>query len=330
MSFLIIMMLGTLISISSFSWINIWIGLEMNLLAFIPIISSEKLKHSSEASLKYFLVQVSASMMILFSFLYSFHIYNSLEKFDYLSNLIFNCSILMKMGMVPFHFWYIEVIEGLNWINILIMMTWQKITPMIMLMYNFNMNYFFCMIIMLSMLISGLKSWNQTSMKKIMALSSINHMGWMLGLMFINQSLWMFYFFIYTLISTNFIMMMNKFNIYNISELSNLMNLNKSTKFFFFFNLMSLGGIPPFMGFLPKWLVLKILMENNFYLMAFFMVFLTLLSLYIYMRLIIQSLTFKISEKKNIFKNFNSFFFYFINFINIMGIIIFTTIFNIY
>nr|YP_009441721.1 NADH dehydrogenase subunit 2 [Anatis ocellata]AOY39266.1 NADH dehydrogenase subunit 2 [Anatis ocellata] len=329
MMFMIIMILGSLISISAYSWMNIWIGLEMNLLAFIPLINSENTKQSSEVSMKYFLVQVSASMIILFSFLYSMNFSDSINELNKLSQFIFNSAILLKMGAAPFHIWYPGVAEGLGWMNFLILMTWQKIAPMILIMYNFKMNAFFCSIILISMTVSGLKSWNQTSIKKILALSSINHIGWMMAMMFLNQSLWIFYFTVYIFISTNLILVLNKYNINNMNDLIMLYNSNKSAKFFFFMNLFSLGGVPPFLGFFPKWMVLKILMENNMYFLAFMMIFLTLLSLYIYMRMILQPMIMKVSEKKKFFKKQSSFFINMMNWINVLGLLGFTIVFNV-
>nr|QIE12522.1 NADH dehydrogenase subunit 2 [Lemnia saucia] len=330
MTFMMIMILGTLISISAYSWINIWIGLEMNLLAFIPLISYDNLKSSSEVALKYFLVQVTASMIILFSFIYSFYQLGNINNLNYTSLFLFNSAIFMKMGAAPFHMWYPKVAVGLSWMNLLILMTWQKIAPMILIMYNFNMNTYFCMIILISMTISGLKGWNQTNVKKILALSSINHIGWMMAMMFLNQSLWIFYFIVYMFITTNLVIVLNKYEINNLNELFMLYNSNKSTKFFFFMNLFSLGGIPPFLGFFPKWMVIKILMENEMYLLAFLMIFLTLLSLYIYMRMILQPMILKISSKKNYFKNSSTHFIYLMNWMNMLGLMFFTIMFNIY
>nr|ANJ01483.1 NADH dehydrogenase subunit 2 [Calvia championorum] len=329
MMFILIMALGTLISVSAYSWINIWIGLEMNLMAFIPLINSDNLKQSSEVSMKYFLVQVMASMFILFAFMYSFICLGNLDDLNPVSQFVFNSAIFMKMGAAPFHFWYPGVAEGLSWMNFLILMTWQKIAPMILIMYNFEMNLFFCLIILISMTLSGLKGWNQTSLKKILALSSINHIGWMMAMMFLNQSLWIMYFVVYIFISTNLILVLNKYKINTMSDLMMLYNANKSAKFFFFMNLFSMGGIPPFLGFFPKWMVLKILIENEMYFLAFIMIFLTIFSLYIYTRLILQPMAMKTSEKKNPFKNSSSFFIYLINWVNIIGLLLFTMMFNI-
>nr|UXW88391.1 NADH dehydrogenase subunit 2 [Illeis cincta] len=330
MMFSVILMMGTLISISAYSWINIWIGLEINLMAFLPLINADNMKQSSEVSMKYFLVQVSGSMFILFSFILSLINLGSINELISMSQFIFNSAIFLKMGAAPFHFWYPEIVEGLSWMNILILMTWQKVAPMILVMYNFQMNIYFCMIILISMTVSGIKSWNQTSIKKIMALSSINHIGWMTSTMFFNQSLWMFYFLIYLLISVTLILMFNKYNTKNMKDLFMLMNNNKMTKLFFFLNLISLGGIPPFLGFLPKWMILNNLIMNNMALLALMMVMLTLLSLFIYLRMMMQSLIIKSFNKKMYFKSYESFPIYFLNWINIAGLIVFTIIPNMY
>lgn len=327
--FLAIITLGTLISISSYSWINIWIGLEINLLAFVPLITYDYSKQSTEVSLKYFLVQVTASIFIIFSFLYSIAYSGSIEELNTLSKFIFNSAIFIKMGAAPFHMWYPSVAEGLRWINVLILITWQKIAPIILIMYNFEINLFFCLIIIISITIRGLKGWNQTRVKKILALSSINHIGWIIAIIFLNQSLWIFYFTIYIFISINLVLVLNKYNINNLKDLFILYNSNKSAKFFFFINLFSLGGIPPFLGFFPKWIVLKILIENEIYFLAILIIFLTLLSLFIYIRIILKPIILKSLEKKKL-KNSRSFFIYIINWINILGILLFTIIFNVF
>lgn len=323
-------MVGTLISTSAYSWINIWIGLEINLIAFLPLINFDRIKQSSEVSIKYFLVQVSASIFILFSFILSLISTGLIRELRHISQFIFNSSLFLKIGAAPFHFWYPRIAEGLRWINLLILITWQKIAPIVLIIYNFHINLYFCLIILISIIIRGLKRWNQTRIKKIIALSSINHIGWIIAIIIFNQSFWIFYFLIYTLISINIILIFNKFNIKTLKDLFIIFRINKSKKFFFFLNLISLGGIPPFLGFLPKWIILKILIENNLYILAFLIIFLTLIILFIYIRIIIQPIILKIAEKKNFLKTEEPLYIFVINWVNVTGLILFTIISNIY
>nr|ARH53714.1 NADH dehydrogenase subunit 2 [Anthobium melanocephalum] len=328
--FLSTLMIGTLISISSYSWMGMWLGLEINLLAIIPLMNNSKNLFSSEASLKYFITQAMASTVLLFAiilmsqtFIINLNINNPLL-------LMFNSALLTKMGAAPFHFWFPEVMEGLSWMNCMIMLTWQKIAPMIMLMYNINMTMFFSIIIMFSMLVSGILGLNQTSMRKILAYSSINHIGWMISSMFFMETVWFYYFIIYTIISMNIIFMLKILNIYYMKQLFTSLNSNTMVKMFFILNFMSLGGLPPFLGFFPKWLTIQTLIQNSMYLLTFTMVMMTLLTLFYYMRITFSTLILNTAET-NFYKNMplSNFFILTSNFLTIMGLSFCTLTFNI-
>nr|AML25994.1 NADH dehydrogenase subunit 2 [Staphylinidae sp. BMNH 1274240] len=294
--FLSSMFIGTIISISSNTWLGMWIGLEINLLSIIPLMNNKKMAPSSEAALKYFITQAVASSILLFSIIFmSIIIFNN-KTYDNLMTLIFNSALLTKMGMAPFHFWMPEVMEGLTWMNCLIVLTISKFAPMILLTYNITYNFFFIIIILLGMMISGIMGLNQISLRKIMAFSSINHMSWMITAMFFMNSIFLWYFLMYTFLSISIIWMFNYLNIFYIKELIYSINKTFMFKFLFIFNFMSLGGLPPFIGFMPKWLTIQFLMYENNIMISFLMILLTLLTLFYYLRIIYSSLT--LSTKK--------------------------------
>nr|AML26819.1 NADH dehydrogenase subunit 2 [Erotylidae sp. BMNH 1274780] len=325
--FSLTLMIGTMISISSYSWMGMWMGLEINLLSIIPLMSNKFNLYSSETSIKYFIVQAIASTTLMFSI-----IFMSLDSMIFLNNLklnmimIFNFSLLLKMGAAPLHFWFPEVMEGLNWVNSFILLTWQKIAPMLLIIINNNT--LFSIIIIFSMLVSGLIGLNQISLRKILAYSSINHISWMLSTLMFLKSLWLIYFLIYTLISLNLIVIFNKFKIYFFKQVFNMIN-NPNLKLFFILNFFSLGGLPPFLGFFPKWLVIQNMIINNYLFISLIMVILTLLTLYFYMRMTFSSLMFEIStlnfsilniKKLNLIMMFN--------FIMLLSLILSTLIIN--
>nr|QIC20361.1 NADH dehydrogenase subunit 2 [Oreogeton sp. DY-2020] len=287
--FYMILMLGSLITVSSNSWLSAWMGLEINLLSFIPLMNdnNENNLMSTEASLKYFLTQALASSILLFSIIII------MLKFNYpyqmnlnynFMNMIILSSLLMKSGTAPFHFWFPTVMEGLNWINSLILMTWQKIAPLMLISY-FNYSLIFIMAILLSVLIGSLGGLNQTSLRKIMSFSSINHLGWMLAAMISSESLWMLYFMVYCFLSMNLILFFNMFNLFHINQLFSSFFNSKVIKFTFLLNLLSLGGLPPFLGFLPKFMVIQMLTINNQMFLMTLMTMMTLITLYFYLRL---------------------------------------------
>nr|YP_009002097.1 NADH dehydrogenase subunit 2 [Protaetia brevitarsis]AGM48363.1 NADH dehydrogenase subunit 2 [Protaetia brevitarsis] len=288
--FITSLMIGTMISISSYSWMGMWMGLEINLLSIIPLMSSTKNMMASEAALKYFITQALASTMLLFSIIMSSLYFSYNLNFNMYFSLIFNTSLLTKMGAAPFHFWFPEVMEGLNWLNSTIMLTWQKIAPMVLIMYSNQTTVYFIIVIILSMLISGIMGMNQTSLRKILAYSSINHIGWMLGAIMISPSIWNYYFVIYCIITINITLIFKSINIFYVNQLYISLNQNPMIKFFFMMNFLSLGGLPPFLGFMPKWLVINSLIQSNFYFLTLLMTVMTLITLYFYMRITFATL----------------------------------------
>lgn len=278
---------GTLISTSANSWFGAWMGLEINLLSFIPLITNSKNLFSTEASLKYFLVQALASATLLLSVILGSLIFNPSSpnpRNILVINTLIRSSLLLKIGAAPFHFWFPGVIEGLNWINGLILLTWQKIAPLILISYSFKLDTFFSLIIILSVLIGSLGGLNQTSIRKILAYSSINHLGWLLAAMAAGERIWGLYFLIYTFLSFAIIFIVNTFKIIHINQIFSLNFINPVNKFAFFVTLLSLGGLPPFLGFLPKWIVIQNIVNLGNIFLVTLIVVTTLITLFYYVR----------------------------------------------
>nr|AYW52233.1 NADH dehydrogenase subunit 2 [Ptilodactylidae sp. 2 ACP-2013] len=297
---MLVMLSGSIIAISSHTWLGMWIGLEINLLAIIPLFTTSNNKMTAESAIKYFIIQAMASSMFLFAIIMMSMHNSSPSKLINLNVLmmIFNSSLFTKMGAAPFHFWFPEIMEGLNWMNCLLLMTWQKLAPMAIMSYNIKPSLFIIIVIITSMIISGIMGINQTSIRKILAFSSINHIAWMISSMMINVTIWLLYFIIYTIISINIVILFNSMKIFFTKQLFNSMNKNSMIKILFILNFMSLGGLPPFLGFLPKWMTIQILMNHQFIILAFIMVMLTLITLYFYTRLTFSSLIMNINEPK--------------------------------
>nr|UZN44114.1 NADH dehydrogenase subunit 2 [Furcilarnaca chirurga] len=274
---------GSLISFSANSWFSAWMGLEINLLSFIPLMSNPKNTLSNEAALKYFLVQALASITFLFTT--TFMQMYTLPLMDNLFTMLTISTLLMKMGAAPFHFWFPGIMEGLNWKNCFILMTWQKIAPLVLLSYLVKMNLFTLSIIILSIIVGSLGGLNQTSLRKLLAYSSINHLGWMIAAMFCGENLWELYFLIYSLLTLTLIYMFSILSVFHFNQ--NFMTINNSQplKLFLFLTLLSLGGLPPFLGFLPKWIVIQSLISLNLHFICFIMILMTLITLFYYIRL---------------------------------------------
>nr|AIW06182.1 NADH dehydrogenase subunit 2 [Ideopsis vulgaris] len=326
MFFLFILFFSTLISISSNSWLGCWIGLEINLLSFIPLISNSNNLMNSEASLKYFLTQTIASINFLFSILLKMFFMKNFLLNDLFSIMI-NMSLLMKMGSAPFHFWFPNIIEGLSWLNCFILMTWQKISPMILLSYYFNMNFILIIMIM-NTIIGVIGSFNQNSIRKLLAFSSINNLGWMLASILISESIWNLFFIMYSFLNMIMCFIFYLINIFYINQMYNF-NLNFFIKISIMINFMSLGGLPPFLGFFSKWIVINFLINNNLILICFFFIMMSLIMIFVYIRIIYSSLLFYNFKTKWFKINIKNKYFHLINFISFISLIgmIFSTFF---
>uniref|UniRef100_UPI003002842B NADH dehydrogenase subunit 2 n=1 Tax=Parotis vertumnalis TaxID=3112173 RepID=UPI003002842B len=324
MFFMFILFFSSLISISSNSWFGCWIGLEINLLSFIPLINNSNNILSSEASLKYFLVQSIASINLLFCIILKMILIKNFEMNNFLSIMI-NSSLLMKMGSAPFHFWFPNIVEGLSWFNNFILMTWQKITPIILLSYYFNKNFLIIIIIMNS-IIGAIGGLNQTSLRKLMAFSSINNLSWMIASMMISENLWLFYFTIYSFMISIMCFLFYLMNMFFINQLF-FMNINYMIKLSLMINFLSLGGLPPFIGFFPKWIIINFLLMNKLFFLTFILIMMSLIMLFFYIRILYSSFMFnylKLKWMKIFIKNKMMYFINFFSLISISGMILST------
>nr|QZK21961.1 NADH dehydrogenase subunit 2 [Amitermes sp. QLD_104] len=290
---------GMLVSVSSNSWLGAWMGLEINLMSFIPLMSNVKNMYNTEASLKYFIVQVLASATLLFMVvmktltedLFTF------ESSTY-TPMIICTPLLLKSGAAPFHWWFPGVMEGLSWENCALLMTVQKAAPLMLMSYLIDINAFTLSIILTSTIVGAIGGMNQTSMRKILTYSSINHTGWMLIALTTSENLWMVYFLIY---STLALTVVSAIKLSGVSFINQTMMTNKETKlmkFMMFTSLLSLGGLPPFLGFLPKWIVIQAMIANNLTPLATIVVVTSLITLYYYLKISYSSFMILSTEPK--------------------------------
>nr|UXX49952.1 NADH dehydrogenase subunit 2 [Chrysotus sp.] len=291
--FIFTLMFGSIMAVSANSWLGAWMGLEINLLSFIPLMNDINNLKSSEASLKYFLTQAMASSVLLFAIIMYMMQNNYLFHMEMLNmntfKMIILSSLLLKSGTAPFHFWFPEVMEGLSWINCLILMTWQKLAPLMLISYII-MYKFIIVIILITVTIGSLGGLNQTSLRKIMAFSSINHLGWMLSGMLMNEYMWLVYFLFYSFISSNIVFIMNMFKIFHFNQLFSFFSTNNYLKLLMSMNILSLGGLPPFMGFIPKWMIIQYLTIQNQMMLINWLVCMTLITLFFYLRMCYSTL----------------------------------------
>nr|QRI61324.1 NADH dehydrogenase subunit 2 [Myoxocephalus quadricornis] len=281
--------LGTTITFASSHWLLAWMGLEMNTLAIIPLMAQHHHPRAVEATTKYFLTQATGAAMLLFASTTNAWLTGQwdIQQMSHpLPVTLITLALALKVGLAPLHSWLPEVLQGLDLTTGLILSTWQKLAPFALLLQIQPANSSLLIVLGLaSTLVGGWGGLNQTQLRKILAYSSIAHLGWMVLVMQFSPSLT-----ILTLL-TYLIMTFSTFLVFKLNDSTNINALATSwakapaltslTPLV----LLSLGGLPPLTGFMPKWLILQELTKQDLAATATLAALTALLSLYFYLRL---------------------------------------------
>nr|ALO52758.1 NADH dehydrogenase subunit 2 [Nanorana yunnanensis]ALO52781.1 NADH dehydrogenase subunit 2 [Nanorana yunnanensis] len=289
MIMLLSLAIGTTMTLMSHHWLLAWIGLEINTLAIIPLMTKTPHPRAIEAATKYFLTQASASALILFS-----ATMNAWKTGEWSITLLsdpytvtLSMALMMKLGLAPLHFWLPEVVQGIPLSTGLILSTWQKIAPMTLLLQISHLTNLNLLITMglTSILIGGWGGINQTQLRKIMAFSSIGHLGWMVLILKFNPQLTLFNFFLYIMMTAAMFFSLMSTSSTKISEISSSWPKSPILVTTMMLVLLSLAGLPPLTGFSPKLLIILELAKQNTLLIASVTMLASLLALFFYLRL---------------------------------------------
>nr|NP_739699.1 NADH dehydrogenase subunit 2 [Lamprogrammus niger]BAC23243.1 NADH dehydrogenase subunit 2 [Lamprogrammus niger] len=281
--------LGTTITFASSHWFMAWMGLEINTLAIIPLMAQHHHPRAVEATTKYFLTQATAAAMILFAS--TLNAWNTgqwdiQQMTDPIPCTVITMALALKIGLAPMHTWLPEVLQGLDLTTGLILSTWQKLAPFALILQVQNAPS--SMLVLLgitSTLVGGWGGLNQVQLRKILAYSSIAHLGWMILVLQFMPSLTMLALLTYIIMTTATFLTFKYNKSTSINGLAtswaNAPTMAALTPLI----LLSLGGLPPLTGFAPKWLILQEMAKQDLGMTATIAALSALLSLYFYLRL---------------------------------------------
>lgn len=285
---LLALVLGTTLTIISSHWLLAWMGLEISTLAILPLIARKHHPRAVEATIKYFLTQATAAAILLFGGTTNAWItgqWDIQQASHPLPITVITLALAFKVGLAPLHSWVPEVLQGLDLTVGLILATWQKVGPFALLL-QIQHSYPALLIVLgiISALIGGWGGLNQTQLRKILAYSSIAHLGWIVLVLQFSPTI--------TLLAllTYFVITVSTFLVFKLNKATNLNMLATScTKTPALaalapLILLSLGGLPPLTGFMPKWLIIQELTIQELAPTATLAAIASLLSLYFYIR----------------------------------------------
>nr|AXH81623.1 NADH dehydrogenase subunit 2 [Aphyocypris arcus] len=282
--------LGTTLTFASSHWLLAWMGLEINTLAIIPLMAQHHHPRAVEATTKYFLTQATAAAMIMFASTTNAWITGEWDM-NNMSNPLASTMIItalaLKIGLAPMHFWMPEVLQGLDLLTGLILSTWQKLAPFALIIQTAQMvdPMLLTTLGVLSTLIGGWGGLNQTQLRKILAYSSIAHMGWMIIILQYAPQLTLLALGTYIFMTSAAFLTLKMSSTTKINTLSMTWSKAPILATTTALVMLSLGGLPPLTGFMPKWLILQELAKQNLPTTATIMALAALLSLYFYLRL---------------------------------------------
>lgn len=257
------------------------------------------------------MIQTLASTMLIFSLSILERGFNLTLRINFYSSLtLLQSAIFIKLGIAPFHFWFPEVIEGLSWSSRFLLLTWQKTAPMsILIIVITTRKTLIIARIVFSSIVGRIIGLNQIRLRKILSYSSIRHIAWIVIRIIYSINIWLIYFIVYSLTNFNLIFIFKKIKTFRILQLRSS-NLNFIRKLILLFNLISLAGLPPLIGFLPKWLIISKIIFYSQILIPTIVIISTLIAIFFYLQISFPILFIK--NKKIKFKlhkpSFNSMF----------------------
>nr|YP_009775546.1 NADH dehydrogenase subunit 2 [Acrossocheilus longipinnis]QJA15772.1 NADH dehydrogenase subunit 2 [Acrossocheilus longipinnis] len=280
--------LGTTLTFASSHWLLAWMGLEINTLAIAPLMAQHHHPRAVEATTKYFLTQATAAAMILFASTTNAWMtgewdINNLS--NPLANTMFMAALALKIGLAPVHFWMPEVLQGLDLLTGLILSTWQKLAPFALIIQTAqNIDPLLLTLLgITSTLIGGWGGLNQTQLRKILAYSSIAHMGWMIIVIQYAPQLTMLALGTYIIMTSATFLTLKMSMTTKINTLATTWSKNPMLASTTALVLLSLGGLPPLTGFMPKLMILLELTKQDLPIMATTMALSVVISLYFYL-----------------------------------------------
>nr|YP_009346058.1 NADH dehydrogenase subunit 2 [Unio delphinus]AMX22404.1 NADH dehydrogenase subunit 2 [Unio delphinus] len=252
--FMFLMVSSTCMVASSSNWLMTWMGLEINMLGYIPLMFMKESSSESEAAVKYLVPQSLGSTIFIASAIISSY-FNNLQ-------ILMPIAMCLKLGVAPFHFWFPPVMASLQLTPAFILLTWQKIAPILVIS---SLNSLLIKTIMpiatISALWGGIGGLNQTDIRSLLTYSSIAHTGWMLASINSNYIILIAYLTTYILINTSIYTFLTKEHTKSYKQLFSSKEPEKV--FILAITILSLGGLPPLMGFIMKLLVLMFTEANT-------------------------------------------------------------------
>lgn len=283
--FILILITSCVLGVSLNNILITWRIIEINILLFIPILGlSNGVKNPDIIRFKYFFTQSLASIIFFIRILILILLPMEVTKIS----ILFSLRLAWKLGVPPFHIWLLNLLIELDWLLFFIISSWQKILPFYIIgqiiLEAIEFFILFCLLVSVGI------AMYLVSIKKLLIISSIFTRGWVLRSIIFIKIWWLLFFFLYStiLLFCCLIFYIGKVDNLKIARLS---SLSLTEKIGVFILLISMAGLPPFLGFYIKLLILLILLHHLKIFILFSIVLSSVLIIYLYLRIFLRALT---------------------------------------
>nr|QUB07218.1 NADH dehydrogenase subunit 2 [Glottidia pyramidata] len=264
-----------------------WVGMEISVISFFPLIIKQLKPHSSTlGGVHYFLIQAFGSSLFIVGL--------SLEgvTFFNFAGIIMLLSLMIKVGLTPCAGWVPRALQGLSWGGVFLASTLQKVGPVMFMSKipqfdNPSMQYIIFSVCVSSMLQGALMGLNTMKIREFFGWSSVIQSGWMVMLSQLNQEYLFIYIIIYSAISFGVCSVLRSAAVYSFKDLTKSPNLNNTIRAAISLGFLSLAGLPPLSGFSIKWAALQALVSSGWYNLALLILVASAFTLMMYVKLCI-------------------------------------------
>ena len=311
--FILFAILGSFVLISSDNFLTAFIGLELQSLSlYLMAAFNTKNLNSNEAGIKYFSLGALSSGFLLFgiSMIYfdtASFTFQNLDNFSTISEVglaLVLIALFFKVSAAPFHIWTPDVYEGSPTISTLFFATLPKFASLIFLFRIYHelniskidsLHYIFQIVCAISLLVGVYGAITQKIIKRLLAFSSINHIGFMLlaimSYQYMSEGTIFFYLIIYLITTFGvFSVILNlrtsEGEITLLTGLNGLKASSRSKAISMLVFLFSLAGIPPFAGFFAKFFILSASINEGFYILSVIAVISSVIAAFYYLSVI--------------------------------------------
>ena len=351
-------LVGTMVMISAYSLLMLYLGIELLSLALYALIGFNKQSGlSSEAAIKYYVLGAMSSGILLFgiSLIYGFTgSINYFEIADQIRNInstsvqylgiifgiiFITASLCFKFGAAPFHIWVPDIYQGSLISTTILLSTLPKIAVFIVFLKLYfipfmTLEYVWSDILIFigiaSIIIGSIFALTQENIKRLLAYSAISNIGFIILAMALvsndglHASLYYTIVYSFTALASFGVVTHITSNSHGIEDISDLAGLSKTHPYFailILITMLSSAGIPPLIGFHAKLMVIQALINNSYILLSVIVVLMTVVSAYYYLR-VIKAVYFE--ERENLISTYtNSNILLSINVILLLGLGIF-------